>query len=253
MADCIHSAIAPNMDRCIKCGAWVGLGPEPAASGGDSASLELERFGRAPAGSPYLLVPMSDGYWTPWHIAQKALNDSRLNEPFGNPEQFDVNEQSGNSRQLPSLERRGPAEELLRLYAEPIPVAVEDGAWFMVREQDALDAITAALANQQGVETDAARYRWLRDSRACSLEVSFNDHHNMYMSVADTLENLQEYYDDISAAEREKMVATDTIWTVHIYPNTPVGFNVYHAATLDAAIDAAMSTQPAGDVGSGEP
>jgi len=41
------------------------------------ASLEqraLERFGRAPVGSPYLLVPTDDGYWTPWHVAQKALD-----------------------------------------------------------------------------------------------------------------------------------------------------------------------------------
>jgi len=38
----MHSAIAPNMNRCIKCGAWIGSSPENtrAASGGDSASPE---------------------------------------------------------------------------------------------------------------------------------------------------------------------------------------------------------------------
>ncbi|WP_329760629.1 hypothetical protein [Stenotrophomonas geniculata] len=40
------------------------------------------------------------------------------------------------------------ARELLDLYADPIPVAVEGGSWFMVREQDALDAIRAALPAQ---------------------------------------------------------------------------------------------------------
>lgn len=40
------------------------------------------------------------------------------------------------------------ARELLDLYADPIPVAVENGSWFMVREQDALDAIRAALSAQ---------------------------------------------------------------------------------------------------------
>lgn len=89
---------------------------------------------------------------------------------------------------------------------------------------------------------DARRYRWLRDSRNCSLSISHNDHHNMYLSVADTLDEPQGYYSDLSDAERAQMIATDTIWTVHVYPNTPVGFNVYHASTLDAAIDKARAT-----------
>lgn len=44
------------------------------------------------------------------------------------------------------IERK--ARELLDLHADPIPVAVEDGRWFMVREQDALDAIVAALSQE---------------------------------------------------------------------------------------------------------
>ena len=44
---------------------------------------------------------------------------------------------------------------------------------------------------------------------------------------------------DSERKEVERMKATNTIWTVQIYPNTPVGFNIWHAATLDAAIDAA--------------
>lgn len=112
-----------------------------AASGGDSASMVLERFGRAPAGSPYLLVPMSDGYWTPWHIAQKALDDSRLNEP------------SGNSGQLASMEQR--ARELLKsqYLRSGMPDATAETLTAHVErtQPEALRAITAALANQQGV------------------------------------------------------------------------------------------------------
>lgn len=29
MNSCIHSAIAPNMNRCIKCGEWIGYGKDP--------------------------------------------------------------------------------------------------------------------------------------------------------------------------------------------------------------------------------
>ena len=31
------------------------------------------------------------------------------------------------------------------------------------------------------------------------------------------------------------------IWRLQIYPDTPIGFNVWHGATLDAAIDAALA------------
>jgi hypothetical protein len=47
------------------------------------------------------------------------------------------------------------AKELLERHTVAVPVAVEDGRCFMVREQDALDAIRAALAatgKQQGGE-----------------------------------------------------------------------------------------------------
>ena len=98
--------------------------------------------------------------------------------------------------------------------------------------REAADALEAA-------REDAERYQWLRDSKACSLSVSFNDHHSMYQSVTDTLDEPHGYYSDISDSVRATMIKTDTIWTIHIYPNSPVGFNVYHAATLDAAIDAA--------------
>lgn len=49
---------------------------------------------------------------------------------------------------MDAIEKR--AREILDLYADPIPVAVEDGRWFMVREQDALDAVRAALTRAEG-------------------------------------------------------------------------------------------------------
>lgn len=78
-----------------------------------------------------------------------------LNEPFGKPEQFDVNEPSGDSRQFASLEQR--ADDLFWslmqapyadttigniVCAETTPQRLES-AW--------VPLLTAALANQQGV------------------------------------------------------------------------------------------------------
>jgi hypothetical protein len=46
----------------------------PPSVAGDAGELpELQRYGRGPKESPYLLVPMNDGYWTPWHIAQDTI------------------------------------------------------------------------------------------------------------------------------------------------------------------------------------
>lgn len=105
---------------------------------------------------------------------------------------------------------------------------------------------TALCAEVEALRKDAERYRWLRDSQACALHIEHNDHHTVYESAEAKIrwqENdpKADYFGDVPEDEKKKMIEADSIWTVHIYPNTPVGFNVYHAATLDAAIDAARS------------
>jgi hypothetical protein len=108
-------------------------------------------------------------------------------------------------------------------------------------------ALLAARDAEAGRDSeDAARYRFLRDSQNCSLSISHNDHHNMYETLEQVFEHhggdpKSDYYGDIPADERAAMIAADSLWTLHIYPNSPVGFNVYHGATLDAAIDAARA------------
>lgn len=88
---------------------------------------------------------------------------------------------------------------------------------------------------------DAARYQFLRDSRACSMSINFNDHHSYYEKAEQVMSDNPSYYEDVPDDERQKMIKTDTIWTVHIYPRTPVSFDVFHASTLDGAVDAARS------------
>ncbi len=40
-------------------------------------------------------------------------------------------------------------------------------------------------------------------------------------------------------AEIEKAIATDNVWTIHWYPETPVGFHIVCAATLERALEVA--------------
>lgn len=59
--------------HCAKCAAFYSQPatskPEPQAQAGEL----LQRWGRAPDGSKYLLERMPDGYWTPWHTACEAI------------------------------------------------------------------------------------------------------------------------------------------------------------------------------------
>lgn len=100
-----------------------------------------------------------------------------------------------------------------------------------------------AAAALEATREDAERWRFVRDSTACSLSLTHNDHHVVYQSAADTLDDPQGYYNDLPDGERERMIEQDSIWTLHVYPNSPVGFNVYHGATLDAAIDQARGKE----------
>jgi hypothetical protein len=100
------------------------------------------------------------------------------------------------------------------------------------------DACIAANANAR----DAERYRWLRDHACNSLHVTRDgDHACNYLTAAQWIESCPEDFQDDGAQEIERMKATNTIWRLQVYPNTPIGFWVLHASTLDAAIDAARA------------
>lgn len=76
-----------------------------------------------------------------------------------------------------------------------------------------------------------------------SMTISWNDTNGPnYETVEDMLgpKGFQhDYYDDdsfVSLDEKRKCIETNSMWTAHWYPNTPVGFNVVHAATFDSLI-----------------
>ncbi|EHK65953.1 hypothetical protein [Achromobacter arsenitoxydans] len=95
-----------------------------------------------------------------------------------------------------------------------------------------------------GDALDAARYRWLRDHACNSLHLTRDGEHACnYLTAAQWIESCPEDFQDDAPEEIERMKATNTIWRLQVYPNTPVGFWVLHASTLDAAIDAAQVPQ----------
>lgn len=106
-------------------------------------------------------------------------------------------------------------------------------------ERDRLSAEVEAL------RADAGRYRWLKDLKCNSLHLERDgDHACNYMTASEWIDTQPEWFVDDDPIEVEKMRQTGTIWKLQIYPNTPVGFNVWNASTLDAAIDAAAKDKP---------
>jgi hypothetical protein len=92
-----------------------------------------------------------------------------------------------------------------------------------------------------GIEDEYPPLDDLMPKHAAGLTISHNDHKGIYQSAADwAAENDERRYADwVSDEERAKAIATDSIWTVQWYPNTPVGFNCVAASTLEAALKAA--------------
>lgn len=97
-------------------------------------------------------------------------------------------------------------------------------------------------AENESLRKDAERWRWLRDQKPNSFSVSRNeDHAPNYMTAEQWIDNVPEEFKYVDEFEVQRMKESNTIWALQIYPNTPVGFNKYYAATLDVLIDDEIS------------
>jgi hypothetical protein len=70
---------------------------------------------------------------------------------------------------------------------------------------------------------------WL-PKHSCGLHLSHNEHLDVYESV----ENFYDHEDFISPEEWQKAVNQNSVWVLHWYPETPIGFYRVAAATLEA-------------------
>lgn len=92
---------------------------------------------------------------------------------------------------------------------------------------------------------DAARsyemFSWLASVRCSSLTLGRDDDHACnYMTAADWIDERREDFEGCSPEDIEAMKATNTIWKLQIYPNTPVGFVWFFGPTMESVIRQAM-------------
>jgi hypothetical protein len=72
----------------------------------------------------------------------------------------------------------------------------------------------------------------------CSLYLTHNDHLCGYETVQDYIDQERyDYKDWISEEQKQKAIKTNDCWTLHWYPDTPVGFYTMAAADLDKLLE----------------
>ena len=70
---------------------------------------------------------------------------------------------------------------------------------------------------------------WLPEHK-CGLHLSHNEHRDVY----ETIEQFYDSEDFISQEEWQESIAKDSVWVLHWYPETPIGFTRIAASTLEA-------------------
>lgn len=88
---------------------------------------------------------------------------------------------------------------------------------------------------------NAERFQWLATFKPNQIYLTRNEHACNYCSVQEWIENYShDLFKDETPEVIQAMIAADTIWTLQIYPHTPIGFHRWSRATLEEVIDAAM-------------
>lgn len=76
-----------------------------------------------------------------------------------------------------------------------------------------------------------------------NLTIEHNPHASHYLTAEEYLdEDLKDFASDIAPADRAAMIATGEIWEIQWYPDTPIGFYVVAAATLERALELANAS-----------
>lgn len=73
-----------------------------------------------------------------------------------------------------------------------------------------------------------------------SVQLTYRDLSDVYEKLEDR--NDDYYADDtfLNEEDRAKCIETDQYWTLHFYPDTPVGFYHAHASDPDMLLDMAL-------------
>ncbi len=89
---------------------------------------------------------------------------------------------------------------------------------------------------------NAERWEWLAALKCNSFTLARDDNHACnYVTAKQWIEEFSaEDFTRVDPVEVQRMKDTNTIWSLQIYPHTPIGFNIWYGATAEYVVDAAM-------------
>lgn len=77
-----------------------------------------------------------------------------------------------------------------------------------------------------------------------SLTISHNQHKDYYKTVAEKLAGLKHIgIDWISEEDKRVAIETDELWEMQWYPNTPIGFHLCMASSLEILLELALKIE----------
>ncbi len=83
----------------------------------------------------------------------------------------------------------------------------------------------------------ALDFERLFPAHAAGLHLSHNDHKGSYMSVEEHLLARRAHDEEfVAPGERERAIATDELWELQWYQDTPVSFRICYAASFGALV-----------------
>ncbi len=90
------------------------------------------------------------------------------------------------------------------------------------------------------IVNDSERFRWLVNLKANQVYLDRDgDHACNYMTASQWIDQNPDEFKGCSQSTIEAMKDTNTIWSLQIYPDTPVGFYMWYGPTAECVIDAA--------------
>ncbi|NPT59082.1 hypothetical protein [Paraburkholderia elongata] len=87
------------------------------------------------------------------------------------------------------------------------------------------------------IEKLESQLRGLMEGEFSSMTISFNSHASGYVNARRAIEEGEYGHADwVSDEECQKAAETNSVWEIHWYPQTPIGFYAVAASTLEACL-----------------
>lgn len=74
-----------------------------------------------------------------------------------------------------------------------------------------------------------------------NFSIEYNPHKMLYQSVSEYIENQELIEDDFPNKDMQLCIENNTIWSLHCYPRTPIGFYDIYGHDLQVLLDVITS------------